>query len=141
VNVDFVETEEELRAVYPVMRLLRPNFDEAAFCEYARDAIFPAGATMVAAFDCENVVAAATFRISASLAWGKYLYVDDLVTREEDRSSGYGARLLEWLSKYGRQNGCQDIHLDSGVQRHDAHRFYLRERMDIVFYHFRKPIA
>lgn len=140
-DVSFVESEDDLRAVYPVMRLLRPHFELRQFCDFMSAELFPAGARLVAGFDNNAIVAAATFRISASLAWGKYIYVDDLVTREEDRSSGYGAKLLQWLSDYGKRNGCVDLHLDSGVQRHDAHRFYLRERMDIVFYHFRKPIG
>jgi hypothetical protein len=29
------------------------------------------------------------------------------------------------------------VELDSGVQRHDAHRFYLTNRMVISSYHFR----
>ena len=33
------------------------------------------------------------------------------------------------------------IDLDSGVQRHDAHRFYLRERMAITSHHFAKNLG
>jgi hypothetical protein len=32
------------------------------------------------------------------------------------------------------------LDLDSGVHRHDAHRFYLRERMLISAHHFTKPL-
>jgi hypothetical protein len=32
------------------------------------------------------------------------------------------------------------LDLDSGVQRHDAHRFYLRERMHISSHHFTKRL-
>ncbi|MGX1791676.1 hypothetical protein ACWIDW_01820 [Microbacterium sp. NPDC055312] len=31
---------------------------------------------------------------------------------------------------------CRQLDLDSGVQRFDAHRFYLRERMNIDAHHF-----
>ena len=51
-----------------------------------------------------------------------------------------GVSLLAWIGQYGKERGCTSLHLDSGVQRHAAHRFYLRERMDIVFYHFRKAL-
>jgi hypothetical protein len=36
-----------------------------------------------------------------------------------------------------RAAGCGELHLDSGVQRFAAHRFYLRERMEIMAHHFR----
>jgi len=46
------------------------------------------------------------------------------VTREEERSKGYGAELLRHVEAFARDNGCQLVELTSGVQRKDAHRFY-----------------
>lgn len=84
--------------------------------------------------------AVAGFRLGSALSYGDYVYVDDLVSDQSARSAGHGAQLLAWIAAFGKQQGCTSLHLDSGVQRHDAHRFYLRERMDIVFYHFRKAL-
>ena len=78
----------------------------------------------------------AGFRISESLAWGKFLYIDDLVSRSDDRSSGHGTELFNWLIDYARTENCQQLTLDSGVQRSAAHRFYLRQRMEITSHHF-----
>jgi GNAT superfamily N-acetyltransferase len=64
------------------------------------------------------------------------IQVDDLVTDAGARSGGYGRALFEWLVEEGRAKGCSVLELDSGVMRHDAHRFYLRERMHILAYHF-----
>ncbi len=83
-----------------------------------------------------TVKAVAGFRISECLAWGKFLYVDDLVAGSGDRSRGYGGILFDWLVGYAREAGCDEFHLDSGVQRFDAHRFYLRKRMAIEAHHF-----
>jgi GNAT superfamily N-acetyltransferase len=83
-----------------------------------------------------RVTAVAGFRFSDSLAWGHFIYVDDLVSDETARSGGYGRGLLDWIADHGRQHGCGQLHLDSGVQRFGAHRFYLRERMDITCHHF-----
>jgi len=52
------------------------------------------------------------------------------------RSSGHGARLLRWLEGLARREGCAALTLESGVQRFAAHRFYLRERMEIRAHHF-----
>jgi GNAT superfamily N-acetyltransferase len=69
-------------------------------------------------------------------AWGKHMYVDDLVTAERHRSTGAGARMMDWLKSYARAHGCRQLHLDSGVQRFGAHRFYLREGFNIGSHHF-----
>lgn len=84
----------------------------------------------------DRVVAVAGFIISECLAWGKYLYVYDLAVDETVRSKGYGQELFEWLIKFAKNRDCTQLELDSGVQRFEAHRFYLRQRMSIKSHHF-----
>ena len=79
---------------------------------------------------------AAGFVIETRLAWGKHMYIEDLVTDAQRRSSGIGKVMLDWLKSYAKENGCDQIHLDSGVQRFPAHRFYLREGFNIASHHF-----
>ena len=55
------------------------------------------------------------------------------------RPEGFLA-LLNWLEDKARHLGCAALTLDSGVQRHDAHRFYFREGMTILAYSFRKAL-
>ena len=83
-----------------------------------------------------DVVGAAGFNITTNLAWGKHLYVADLVVEKEKRSQGYGETLFTWLMAYAKKYECQQLHLDSGVQRFAAHRFYLRHGMRISSHHF-----
>lgn len=83
-----------------------------------------------------EVRAVAGWRVSENLAWGRFLYVDDLVTREADRGAGWGRMLFDWLAAEARRLGCAQLHLDSGVQRFAAHRFYLAQRMEITSHHF-----
>ena len=88
-----------------------------------------------------NPVAVAGFRILESLAGGRFLYVDDLVTHEKERSRGHGARLLAWLRARAEAESCAGVHLDSGVQRKEAHRFYERECLKLTSYHFELSLA
>jgi len=88
-----------------------------------------------------GVVAVAGFRVGENLAWGRFLYVDDLVTLPWHRSKGYGANLLSWLKERTAVEGCEQMHLDSGIQRKEAHRFYEREGMTMASLHFVEKIA
>ena len=83
-----------------------------------------------------EVCAVAGYRIYDLLFSGRTLYVDDLVTREVDRSRGFGGQLFDWLVEEARREKCKALTLDSGVQRFDAHRFYLMKRMKIASHHF-----
>lgn len=105
---------------------LRRRFEEGA----------PEGYRLAAVRDRGGWKAAAGFHVFTNLNNGKILYVDDLVTISDVRSRGYGKLLNGYLVDLARREGCATIELDSGVQRHDAHRFYLRERYDITSHHF-----
>jgi GNAT superfamily N-acetyltransferase len=91
--------------------------------------------------DRERVVAVAGYRLGHNLAWGSYLYVDDLVTDAARRSEGHGEQMMDWLVATARAQGCDELHLDSAVQRFGAHRFYLRYGMDITSHHFQTALA
>ncbi len=120
---------------HPVMAHLRPHLDAATFvAQVARQR--SAGYRLAFVESAGVVEACAGFRIAENLAWGRFLYVDDLVTAPDARSRGVGQKLFGWLVEQARREGCAELHLDSGVQRFAAHRFYLERRMDITSHHF-----
>jgi ribosomal protein S18 acetylase RimI-like enzyme len=84
----------------------------------------------------DQVIAIAGFQIAESLAWGKFIYIYDLAVDENRRSQGHGQQLFEWVADHGQRQNCAQLHLDSGVQRFAAHRFYYRQGMSIVSHHF-----
>ena len=116
--------------------------DEDAFVRRVDEQQRPEGYRLVGVFEGERCVAVAGFRTGHNLAWGDFMYVDDLSTLPEARGRGHGAALLEWCQEEARRLGCDAFHLDSGVQpeREDAHRLYFNQRLRIQSYHFEKPL-
>lgn len=133
-EVGLVARDSEIAACFPVMSQLRSDVSREDFVRLVR--MQEAQGYRLACVRDPEVTAVAGFRVGDNLAWGRFLYVDDLVTDSCHRSSGQGAALLEWLVEHAREQGCRELHLDSGVQRYDAHRFYLRHRMEIRSHHF-----
>jgi len=125
----------EVAQAWPVMRQLRPHLDQAQFVA-AVATQRAEGYRITAAYSRDRVCAVAGFRIQTMLARGRHLYVDDLVTDEQQRGGGAGATLMEWLIGEARRERCERLHLDSGVQRFGAHRFYFARGMHIAGYHF-----
>jgi GNAT superfamily N-acetyltransferase len=135
-NIKLVGSEAEIAACHAVMRELRPHLDPATFVHRVRSQQ-ESGYRLAYLEDGGRPVAVAGFRLGECLAWGRFLYVDDLVTLSSERSRGHGAALLAWLAERAREARCDELHLDSGVQRKDAHRFYQREGMELTGFHFR----
>lgn len=136
-EVHVAEDAAALTACWPVMQQLRPHLDAAAFMDQVRRQQSAAGYRL--AYACEAggpPLGCAGFRVTEFLAWGRTLYVDDLVTDEARRGTGVGGALMGWLVAEAKRAGCAQLHLDSGVQRFGAHRFYLTQGMDITSHHF-----
>ena len=139
--VKLADGDADLRRCFPVMRQLRTHFDqEEAFVIQARRQMANERWRLAYVEDEGEVVALAGFRLLEALHSGKTLYVDDLVTREDQRSKGHGEILMRWLETRARTAGCQTFSLDSGTQRSDAHRFYFRMGMVIPSFHFAKKL-
>ena len=136
-RIEITKTDAEVLATYAVMRQLHPDLPESEYLRAVRTLQDELGFQLASLMEDDCVVCAAGFRLCRSLGWGRYLYVDDLVTDESHRSKGAGKVMFEWLVDYARSHDCRELRLDSAVYRHEAHRFYLRERMDIVCFHFR----
>lgn len=132
--------EEDIIAAYTIMKQLRPHLSSEAFVENVINLNSNYRYSLVALIVNNEIQCLIGYKLSCSLSWGKYIYVDDLISNKQERSMGYGKLLLDWVVEEGKKQGCEQIHLDSGVQRTGAHRFYLRERMDITCFHFTKII-
>ena len=134
---------ESLRAAAALLEL-RPHVGSPEAMAERIDAQRAAGYRIVAAFDAgaAEAAAAAGFRIGENLAWGRFLYVDDLVTRADARGRGHADAVMAWVTEEAERAGCGELHLDSGVgpDREDAHRFYFRHGMRIASYHFAREL-
>lgn len=93
------------------------------------------GYQIAAIFHEGQAVACIGYREMTTLAWGKIIYVDDLITAEKARGKGYGKALLEFAIDEARKKGCAQIHLDTGYHRHAAHRLYLKMGFELSCHH------
>lgn len=138
-SIALAEIDAAIARCFPVMHQLRPHLVEADFVARVR-AMQAEGFHLAFLADDGAVRAVAGYRYYSKLHSGRNLYVDDLVTDGTQRSCGHGRALLEWLCAEARAHGCDQLELDSGVQRFEAHRFYFRERMHVSAYHFVIPL-
>jgi GNAT superfamily N-acetyltransferase len=134
-KIALAESEADIARCQPVMLELRPHLTGQDFVAIVRRQQ-KTGYLLAYLEDDGEVRSVAGYRFMETLGCGKILYVDDLVTHAANRSAGYGGRLFDWLVEQARAARCHEFHLDSGVQRFDAHRFYLCHGMNIVWHHF-----
>ena len=125
---------------FDVMSELRPHLERSAFLATIK-LQRAEGYVLAYIAEQDKPVAVAGYRILSNLHYGKYLYVDDLVTSANTHSKGLGKAMLDWLTDIATREDCAVIHLDSGTQRADAHKFYFREGFNIASYHFARLLS
>jgi GNAT superfamily N-acetyltransferase len=129
-------TPAEIARCFPAIRELRPHLkDEQELVERVQRQQRE-GFELVYLEAGGEVVSCIGYRFCNFLAWGRVLYVDDLVTKESARGKGYGEVLMDWIKVRANEASCDALHLDSGPQRLAAHRLYHRVGMNIIAYHF-----
>ena len=139
-RIGLARTKAEILRCFPVMSELRPHLMEGEFVERIRRQQKQSGYQLACLEDGGAVRALAGYRVTECLWSGKFFYVDDLVTAAGARNQGWGQRMMDWLLDRAREEGCQEFHLDSGVQRFKAHGFYFKNRLHIVAHHFRRAL-
>lgn len=134
---------EETGSAYTTFHELRPHLtSREAMIEQINRQQRPEGYRLLGSFEdgMEEPVALAGFRLLHMLAWGRVLYVDDLITQADFRSHGHADRLMKWLLAEAQRLECDQFHLDSGPQRLVAHRFYFNQGLHINAYHFARDL-
>jgi len=139
-TINVAESDAEIESCFDVMSLLRPHLRRDDFVRLVRS-MEPQGYRLAYLMADDAVQAVAGYRIIDMLRTGRMLEVDDLVSAVSARSKGYGKQLLNWCYELARTSGCSVVELDSAVHRADAHRFYFRERMHILGFHFSRTIT
>lgn len=136
-KIALAKSDEEITRCFPVMRGLRPHIEADSFLPRVKKLTETTGLRLAFFLDDGEVKAVAGFRIGEWLAFdGKYLEIEDLVTKSGERSKGYGGELFDWLVAHAKENGCRQLRLVSNVARTDAHRFYERKGMAHVAHYF-----
>ena len=121
-----------------VLRQLRPDMP-TPFAPFATAILAGSGEFLVAT-RADDVAGVALFRVIATTRCPRRFYVDDLVTDAAQRSRGVGAVMLQWLEREARARQATAMELESGLTRHDTHRFYERQGWERFAVSFRKLV-
>lgn len=137
-TIQEAKNDSEILKCFLVMKELRPYLEEQSFVEKVKRMQGLAYRLIYIPNHDGVALAAAGFRITELLHWGKAIYIDDLTTMQSERSKGFASRLLDYIEQVAIENSCGQIHLDSGCQasRYDAHRLYLKKGFNITSHHF-----
>jgi ribosomal protein S18 acetylase RimI-like enzyme len=118
-------SEEEVRALYPIMHQLRNSLSLKEYLARVARARNDGYRLFYANFS-ERISGTIGLRIQNDLCWGHNLYVDDLVVDETLRCLRIGEALMRFAENLATSEKCDYVRLASGIDRKRVHRFYER---------------
>lgn len=132
---------ENTAQAYPAMVALRTHISsQEDFVRQVNDILRPTGYRLVGVFESgrHQALAVCGYRISHSLAWGRYFDLKDLSTLPEYRDPQLAQQLLDYLHAEAVREGNLPIHFDSSVNadRQETHRLFFNAGYRISSYHF-----
>jgi hypothetical protein len=103
-DVKLADSDADIARLYPLMRQLRPHIAGEAelVTRVQRQQQTERGWQLLYVEHDGVPIAAASCRILEHLAWGKVLYVDDLICAESHRGKGFAESLMAWMEKRAR---------------------------------------
>jgi GNAT superfamily N-acetyltransferase len=140
-KINIANDTDSISKCFEVMLALRPHLKKETFADTILGMI-SRGYNLIYIEENGKAVCASGFRFTEHLAWGKPVYIDDLSTLPEARGKGYASALLDYIFQLAKEEGYDQVHLDSGCNesRYEAHRLYLNKGFNITSHHFRKKL-
>ncbi|MSP52973.1 MAG: GNAT family N-acetyltransferase [Gammaproteobacteria bacterium] len=135
-NIKTLTTSTEIALAFDVFLELRPHLPNANTFVNQVMAQQKEGYQLIGIEAHDEIAACVGFRFLTTLAWGKVLYIDDLITKEKCRGEGYAKQLLDYITQIAKGHHCDQLHLDSGYARHAAHKVYLKYGFELSSHHF-----
>ncbi|GKW26119.1 GNAT family N-acetyltransferase [Pectobacterium polonicum] len=135
-----LSSQQDYQLAFSVMRELRPHIsDESTFIEQVQRQQ-QQGYCLLAAWDDGQVKGLAGYRIQENFIYGRFLYIDDLVITDSERSQGLGQQFIKLLREEAQQQKCTYFVLDTGLGNTLGQRFYFRQGLLAKGLHFNQPL-
>ena len=133
-------TEKDWLEVFPLMKQLRPYLEEKEYIEILHEMVTEKF-EMYAFYGDNQAVAITGISWRTNLYYKRHIFVYDLVTDTNERSKGYGEKLLAFVETLAKEGNADCIALESALHRLDAHRFYEEKfHFDKFCYSFKKSM-
>ncbi|GGD37762.1 hypothetical protein GCM10012288_09800 [Malaciobacter pacificus] len=130
-----IASEEEIKYCYNLLHQIRTDMSENDFLTTISEQL-KNGYKVAYVINNNQIICVVGFTISKNLSRGKHIQIEDFVTTKNKEAETAAKALLDFIKIFAKQQECKSIHIDSNVDRHSAHKFYLSQDFQIESHHF-----
>jgi len=134
-----LKSKDEFESLWPLVKQVNPKVTKKLFIQHINE-MLEHRYRCIAAYRDGKMVGACGIWSGARFWCGKYMEVDNIVVNANERSSGMGKLMMDWVEKEARRLKCSIVMADSYTYNHASHRFYFREGYVIKGFCFAKEL-
>ena len=131
--------KERLISILPLAKLINPTLPEATLKSRLEDMVAQ-GYQCAGVYSDNQLVGICGLWILTKFYVGKHIEPDNVFILPEYRGQGLGRKLMEWVYKYGKAQGCNASELNCYVSNETGNAFWEREGFAKIGYHYQKPL-
>jgi len=130
--------KENINSIVPLLKVLAPKMEETLLNERLADMVQNHNYECVGVYMGDQLIGMSGLWILNKYYVGKHIEPDNVVILPEYRGSGIGEQLLEWITEYGRAQGCIASELNCYVNNSEGLKFWLNNGYKVLGFHCQK---
>ena len=139
IKFEFIE-KENILTIIPLLHRLNQNISEEILEERLNE-MMQQNYQCIGVFDDEKLIGICGIWILVKYYVGKHIELDNIIILPEYQNKNIGTRLMTWIELYAKENNCVASELNCYVSNEDAHRFWRKEKYELIALHFQKKLS
>ena len=139
IKFEFIE-KENISSIIPLLYRLNQNISEEILEERLNE-MMQQNYQCIGVFDDEKLIGICGIWILVKYYVGKHIELDNIIILPEYQNKNIGTRLMTWIELYAKENNCVASELNCYVGNEDAHRFWRKEKYELIALHFQKKLS
>jgi GNAT superfamily N-acetyltransferase len=131
---------EDIDRILPLVQELNPELSARTIIENQKEMFRLSTYRCFGLFQGDNLIGISSGWITIRHYSGKQLEIDNVIVASKYQSKGYGARFIELMEKWSREQGCKTLELNTYLNNSRSHKFYFTQGFKILGFHFYKDL-
>lgn len=131
---------KDIDRIIPLVQELNPELSGSTIKENQQEMFSISNYLCFGLFHANNLIGISSGWITIRHYSGKQIEIDNVIVASTHQSKGYGARFIELIEQWSREQGCKTMELNSYLTNPRSHKFYFTQGFKILGFHFYKEL-
>ena len=137
-SIEIKEIEnKDIYTIIPLLQVLNKGISEELLKERLEDMV-KQNYVCVGVYDNDNLIGICGLWILTKYYVGKHIEPDNVLILPEYQNRDIGKKLMLWVDKYAKEQGCVASELNCYIGNKKAHHFWGKEGYEVIALHFQK---